>query len=77
MKHFICVTCGTQFAATAQEPENCPICLDERQYVGHGGQKWTTLDEYAKTHRDASAGAGSWTSCSARSERDTGPSVIG
>ena len=30
----------------------CPICQDERQYVGHGGQKWTTLDEYKKTHKN-------------------------
>jgi hypothetical protein len=50
MTHFICATCGTQFAATATEPEGCPICLDERQYVGPGGQQWTTLDEYHATH---------------------------
>jgi len=55
MKHFICVTCGTQFAATETEPDGCPICLDERQYVGQGGQKWTTLDEYAKTHKNVFA----------------------
>ena len=52
MKHFICVTCGIQFGATAREPDGCPVCQDERQYVGHGGQKWTTLDEYRKTHRN-------------------------
>src|SRR5687768_14362160 len=52
MKHFVCVTCGMQYAATEKEPEGCPICLDERQYVGHAGQKWTTLDEYRKTHRN-------------------------
>src|SRR4051794_10700678 len=52
MKHFICVTCGMQFAATEKEPDACPICLDERQYVGHAGQKWTTLGEYAKTHKN-------------------------
>ena len=55
MTHFICVTCGTQFAATANEPDGCPICLDERQYVGHAGQKWTTLDDYKKTHRNVFA----------------------
>jgi hypothetical protein len=55
MKHFICVTCGIQFAASGKEPEGCPICLDERQYVGHGGQKWTTLDEYRKTHKNVFA----------------------
>ena len=53
--HFICVTCGIQFAATAKEPDSCPICQDERQYVGHGGQKWTTLDGYKKTHKNVFA----------------------
>lgn len=52
MKHFICVTCGMQYAPSEKEPAGCPICLDERQYVGHGGQKWTTLDEYKKTHKN-------------------------
>jgi rubrerythrin len=39
MEHFICVTCGTQFAATDREPDRCPVCEDERQYVGLGGQR--------------------------------------
>ena len=52
MTHFICVTCGMQYAATAKEPDGCPICLDERQYVGHAGQKWTTLGDYTKTHKN-------------------------
>ena len=55
MKHFVCVTCGTQFAAAEKEPDGCPVCLDERQYVGHGGQKWATLDEYRKTHKNVFA----------------------
>jgi hypothetical protein len=55
MTHFVCVTCGTQFAATAKEPDACPICLDERQYVGPGGQQWTTLDAYRKTHENVFA----------------------
>ncbi len=41
----ICVTCGTQFGETDEFPERCPICEDERQYVGLGGQLWTTLSE--------------------------------
>src|SRR5688572_19721780 len=41
---YICSMCGTQFAATASPPENCPICEDERQYIGFQGQQWTTLD---------------------------------
>lgn len=55
MTHFICVTCGTQFAASETAPNGCPICLDERQYVGPGGQQWTTLDEYRETHRNVLA----------------------
>ena len=43
MEHWICVTCGTQFAASEQPPEACPICSDERQYIGYNGQEWTTL----------------------------------
>ena len=27
--------------------DDCPICLDERQYVGWDGQQWTTLAELA------------------------------
>lgn len=49
-EHFICKTCGVQFAATDAPPDRCPICDDERQYVGYNGQQWTTLpalqDEY-------------------------------
>src|SRR4051812_8624325 len=41
----LCVTCGTQFAETDEPPANCPICDDERQYVGWEGQRWTTLPE--------------------------------
>ncbi len=36
----ICRTCGVQYGAPR---EDCPICLDERQYVGWDGQQWTTL----------------------------------
>jgi len=43
MEHWICKTCGTQFAASEQQPEACPICCDERQYIGYNGQQWTTL----------------------------------
>lgn len=41
---YICITCGSQFAETAGTPVECPICLDERQYVRAGGQEWTTLE---------------------------------
>ena len=48
MNNYICQTCGTQFAATAVPPTHCPICEDERQYVGWEGQQWTTLAELQK-----------------------------
>jgi hypothetical protein len=43
MEHWICVTCGSQFEARETPPESCPICDDQRQYVGYNGQQWTTL----------------------------------
>jgi hypothetical protein len=56
VKHYICVTCGTQFAASELPPEHCPICEDERQYIGHNGQQWTTLEtlqtEYHTVFKD-------------------------
>jgi hypothetical protein len=50
MTAYICVTCGTQFPPRAEPPVDCPICRDERQYVGHDGQRWTTLDDLRRTH---------------------------
>jgi hypothetical protein len=44
-RQYICVTCGIQFRETAGPPKNCPICEDERQYVGWDGQQWTTLED--------------------------------
>jgi hypothetical protein len=49
-QHYICKTCGTQFAATGQPPDACPICQDERQYVGFNGQQWTTLSALQVDH---------------------------
>jgi glyoxylase-like metal-dependent hydrolase (beta-lactamase superfamily II) len=51
MQHWICTTCGTQFAESAEPPEGCAICRDERQYVRHGGQEWTTLEQLRRDHR--------------------------
>src|SRR5579871_1735557 len=42
---FLCVTCGMQYPPSSAPPERCPICEDERQYVGVNGQKWTTRRE--------------------------------
>jgi hypothetical protein len=52
MENFICVQCGTQFEQTAQPPPCCPICEDERQFVRHAGQDWTTLERLATDHHN-------------------------
>jgi hypothetical protein len=52
MTHWICVTCGTQFAASEAEPPECPICTDPRQYVPEEGQRWTTPDELRAERRN-------------------------
>lgn len=57
----ICVTCGVQYGAPRPD---CPICDDERQYVGWDGQQWTSLAELqAAGHRGRIA--------------EEGPGVIG
>jgi hypothetical protein len=57
----ICRTCGVQYG---QPRADCPICLDERQYVGWDGQQWTTLEELRSAgHRAVTA--------------DEGPGVMG
>ena len=53
MPAFICTTCGTQHAPSDAPPTACPICLDERQYVGPSGQRWTTLETLRTTHMNA------------------------
>jgi len=50
MPHYICKTCGVQFAESDHPPPSCPICEDERQYVGWDGQQWTTLAELRAGH---------------------------
>ena len=44
---FICAACGTQFAPSPAPPAECPVCLDDRQYVPPDGQRWTTHEELA------------------------------
>lgn len=65
MPSYICTTCGTQYAESAEQPQECPICLDERQYVGFSGQQWTTLEELRR---------GQWTTIRAK---ETGLTGIG
>ncbi len=49
----ICITCGTQFAASDAPPASCPICDEPRQYVPPTGQAWTTLEALQRTHRNS------------------------
>lgn len=41
---FQCATCGVE-RDSAGLPELCPICVDERQYVSPGGQRWVRPDD--------------------------------
>ena len=45
MDNYICVTCGAQYPESEKPPARCPICEDDRQYIGRNGQQWTTLAE--------------------------------
>ena len=51
MPAWICATCANQTADTAEPLLVCPICADERQYIGRGGQRWTTLEELRASGR--------------------------
>ena len=48
----ICITCGTQFPPADRSPAFCPICRDERQYIGLSGQRWIASDDLSKSHRN-------------------------
>ena len=50
MTAWICETCGVQYADSDEPPAECRICLDERQYVGWDGQRWTTQADLAAGH---------------------------
>jgi hypothetical protein len=52
MERYLCVTCGTQYAETAEPPRHCLICDDERQYIGWNGQQWTTLADLQHAHQN-------------------------
>jgi glyoxylase-like metal-dependent hydrolase (beta-lactamase superfamily II) len=58
MPNHICVTCGTQYEESEAPPAGCPVCEDERQYVGAGGQRWTTVGELRATHENRIAPEG-------------------
>ncbi|HYH13911.1 MAG TPA: MBL fold metallo-hydrolase [Flavisolibacter sp.] len=43
----ICNTCGTRYTLKHFNAQHCKICLDERQYVGDGGQQWVSYRQLA------------------------------
>jgi uncharacterized OB-fold protein len=43
----LCKTCGTSYD---EQPERCPICEDERQYVPASGQAWIEYATVTATH---------------------------
>ena len=51
MPAYLCATCGIQYAESSTPPAACPVCEDERQYVGWQGQQWLTADALRATHR--------------------------
>ncbi len=53
MQGFICSACGSQFTPSEVAPRNCPICLDERQFVPPAGQAWTTLETLRHNYMNA------------------------
>lgn len=54
-QHYLCVTCGTQYPASAQPPDGCLICQDDRQYINPAGQQWTTLAQAHESGRHANS----------------------
>ncbi len=44
----ICATCGTRYASAKTVTDTCPICEDDRQYVGDNGQEWLSYKELSK-----------------------------
>ena len=46
----ICKTCGTRFAHDKFKSDQCPVCLDDRQYIKDYGQEWLSYNELRKKH---------------------------
>lgn len=46
----ICATCGTRYATAKTSGDPCPVCNDDRQYIGDGGQQWISYDQLAGVH---------------------------
>lgn len=51
VSYYICNTCGVQHDQSTQEPNECKICTEARQYVSVNGQSWTTLEQLVQSKR--------------------------
>jgi hypothetical protein len=51
MPLWTCETCGAQCPDSGNPPASCPICEDERQFVGWKGQTFLTREALAERHR--------------------------
>ena len=51
MPLWTCEQCGAQFPESAEPPQACPVCEDERQFVNWKGQAWLTREELAKRYK--------------------------
>ncbi len=62
MHAYVCITCGTQYPPSPEPPPRCPICEDERQYVGHFGQEWIPFEKLQQKFRNSlfQEGPGIW-----------------
>jgi hypothetical protein len=52
MTVWICMTCGAHFTPQDNPPAHCPICDDERQFLGPNGQEWITRETLDLDHRN-------------------------
>ncbi|HWQ55872.1 MAG TPA: hypothetical protein VN442_19445 [Bryobacteraceae bacterium] len=53
MANYICIACGVAYGDSETPPDECGICLDERQYVHPEGQQWTTMGELRHDYSNA------------------------
>ena len=51
MPAWICARCAVQYPDTPAPPASCALCLDEREAVSPGGQRWTHMAELGRDHR--------------------------
>eukprot|EP00850_Spirogloea_muscicola_P007849 SM000040S14861 [mRNA] locus=s40:806466:808887:- [translate_table: standard] len=51
---FVCKSCGVQYSPSANPPDTCRICSDDRQFIGRAGQEWATAEGlHTQDHRNS------------------------